>query len=443
LLTTDDIEYTIQKIQDGDLKSPRRVDWASIVIKKISATEIQFILKQPYTPFLSNTTIGILPKHIWKNINTDQFIFNQKNLEPIGSGPYEVNTINKDKDGNPTSYTLTSFNKFYNGEPYISKIYINFYQNEDEVISGYKDGSIENFAGISAQNISKIASTTSNSVIIHNPLPRIFGIFLNQNNSPVLANKEVRQALNMSVNKDKIVKDILYNYGVSINSPIPVDSSDIAPKDAFVQNSAEAKSLLAKNGWLINSDGILQKKTGSTNQTLEFTITTADSADLKKVAELVKKDWENLGAKVNIKVFEFGDLSQNIIKTRKYDALLFGEIISKDLDLYAFWHSSQRNAPGLNVSMYVNSKVDKILEDVRSTSDQKQRDSMRESFKKILKDEVPAVFLYSPEYIYVMSKEIDGYNLKSITNHSDRFYGIEKWFINTDNIWKIFVKNNN
>ncbi len=442
-LTTDDIEFTIQKIQDNEIKSPKYVDWASVIIKKISPTEIQFVLRQPYAPFLSNTTIGIIPKNIWKNQSPEQFIFNQKNLEPIGSGPYKVNNIVKDKAGTPTSYNLSSFNKYHNGEPFISDINIIFYQNEDMAIDAFKSGIINNFAGISPQKSYEISSSTQNVNIIHNPLPRIFGVFFNQNNLPVLANKEVRQALNMVVDKDAIIQKALYGYAVSINSPIPLNeaTSTIKKEEIDIEkNIQSAKDLLSKSGWAINENGILEKKTKTTKQTLELSISTADSTELKLIAEMVKKSWEELGAKVTVKVYEFGDLSQNIIKTRKYDTLLFGEIINKDLDLYAFWHSSQRNSPGLNVSMYVNSKADKILEDARTSFDEKTKDSLYKSFEEIIKDDVPAIFLYSPEYLYMMSKEIKGYDMKTISSPSDRFSGIDKWYIKTDKVWEIFVK---
>jgi peptide/nickel transport system substrate-binding protein len=436
-LTTDDIEFTIQKIQDGDVKSPRRVDWASVIIKKISPEEIQFILKQPYAPFLSNTAVGILPKHIWKNLNADQFIFNEKNLEPIGSGPYKITEFEKDLAGSPTSYTLSAFSNYHNGKPYISTINIRFYQDELGVIDAYKNGIIENLAEISPEETARIASSTPDITILHNPLPRIFALFLNQNNSPVLVSKDVRKALSISVDKDTIIREVLYNYGVAIDGPLPLDSKHkVTPV-----NKDAARDILAKAGWIINDNGVREKKVGNVRQTLELSITTADSADLKKVAELVKKDWEDIGARVTIKVFEFGDLSQNIIKSRKYDALLFGEIVSKDLDLFAFWHSSQRNSPGLNVSMYVNSKVDKILEDARVTYNEDKRIQMYKNFSDIITDDIPAIFLYSPQYIYIISNKIRGYKSSSISNQSDRFNGIEKWYIETDNVWRIFVNN--
>jgi peptide/nickel transport system substrate-binding protein len=443
-ITTDDVEFTIQKIQDSEIKSPKRADWASVSIKKINNIEIQFILKQPYAPFLSNTTIGIIPKNVWKNLTADQFIFNKNNLEPVGSGPYEINSIEKDNVGTPISYRLSSFNKFHTGEPYISDITIIFYQNEDEIINSFKNGTIDNFAGISPKRASELASTTKDLLIVNNPLPRIFGLFLNQNNSPVLVNKEVRQALNLAVDRKKIVDQVLYRYGVSIDGPLPFDSSEPTTIKGGnnIADKQTAKSILAKNGWSINSNGVMAKKVGGLQQTLEISIATADSEDLKQAAEIVKKDWEEIGAKVNVRVFEYGDLTQNIIKARKYDALLFGEIINKDLDLYAFWHSSQRNSPGLNVAMYVNSKVDSLLEEARTTYKQDQLEKINKSFEKIIKEDVPAVFLYSPDYIYVMSKNIKGYNIKSIANNSERFYGIDKWYIETDEVWKIFVNNN-
>src|SRR3989344_2751422 len=88
-----------------------------------------------------------------------------------------------------------------------------------------------------------------------------------------------------------------------------------------------------------------------------------NSPELVKTAELIQRDLAAVGIKVNIKTFEVGNLNQNIIRPRNYDSLLFGQIINHESDLFAFWHSSQRKDPGLNIALYTNAKVDKILED--------------------------------------------------------------------------------
>ena len=189
----------------------------------------------------------------------------------------------------------------------------------------------------------------------------------------------------------------------------------------------------------MNANGVMEKKDKKgAVQTLEFSIATADSPDLKETADLIKSQWQKIGAKVTVKVFEYGDLYQNIIATRKYDALLFGESVGKDLDLYAFWHSSQRNSPGLNVALYVNSKVDTLLESARTTTDDDAKAKIYSQFESIIQADVPAIFLYSPEFIYIVPNRVHGMNLESVTVPSDRFYGINKWYVATDSVWKIF-----
>lgn len=439
-LTAKDVEFTIKKIQDPNIKSPKKAEWANIGIKIINEYEIEFSLKQVYTPFITNTTIGILPEHTWSKIDSNQFVFSQTNLEPIGSGPYKISSIVKNKDGIPTSYKLQAWQRYHNNEPYITDLSIFFFSNEKEAIDSYKNGTIESIAGISPKQANAIRAGVPEAKILHFPLPRIFGVFFNQNQAQVFSYPEVRQALNLAIDKQYIIERVLYGYGISINSPIPQDSYIKSTSTNQLPSLEKAKDILAKSGWSINKDGVLEKKNGKTITTLEFSISTADTPELKETAEIIKSQWEELGAKVNLKIFEYGDLYQNVISTRKYDSLLFGEFIGKDLDLYAFWHSSQRNSPGLNVANYVNSKIDKLLEDARTSFDEKEKDKIYSQFSEIIQRDTPAVFIYSPEFMYVVPDKIQGINLKDITTISDRFYNIEKWYIQTEKVWKIFVK---
>jgi peptide/nickel transport system substrate-binding protein len=437
-LTSDDVEFTVQKVQDSIIKSPRRADWANISMKKISATEIQFVLKQPYAPFLANTTLGILPKHIWSKISPEQFIYSQYNIEPIGAGPYELKSIQRDGGGIPVSYTLSAFSRYHSDEPFISEFAVYFYPNEKALIDAYNRGAVESMARISANEAVRIASSSASTRVLHTPLPRIFGVFFNQSHAPIFLQKEVREALNAATDKNAIIKQVLSGYGIPGNGPIPhLDANENNPSSSELVS--EAQEILNDASWVMNANGVMEKREkNGTVKTLEFSIATADAPDLKLAAELIKSQWEKIGARVTLQFFDYGDLYQNIIATRRYDALLFGESIGKDLDLYAFWHSSQRNSPGLNVAMYVNSKVDKLLEEARVTSDSHDREEIYDQFEKIVEDDVPAVFLYSPEFIYVVPEKVKGIEFASITTPSDRFYGMSKWYIATDSVWEVF-----
>lgn len=447
-LTTEDIAYTIQKVMDPALKSPRHSDWANIAVQIVSAKEIHFILKEPYAPFLANTTLGIIPKHIWGSTTDDQFILSKYNIEPVGSGPYDVGGVTRDKDNIPTKYRLSTWNGYYGSKPYLSTIEFTFFGDEDKALAAIDNGSIDSLSSVSASEAAGLALDKAQAyTVVASALPRIFGVFFNQNQNAALSDKNVRQALSMVVDRDAMVKQIFRGYGTSLYGPIADGADDdTSSAKAFDATSslAAAKTLLEKNGWKKDtSTGIYsyQKKGSKAVQSLSFDIYTADTTDLKQTALILKNTWNSMGANVNVKVFESSDLYQNVIRTRKYDALLFGEQIGKDRDFYAFWHSSQRNSPGLNVAMYTNSKVDKILEDLRSSADNATRSAKYRQLGDLITADFPAVFLYSPDFVYVVPKSLHGLELNNITVPSDRFNTVNDWYITTDKVWKIFAKN--
>ncbi len=445
-LTTADIAFTIQKIQNSAIKSPRRADWNNVNVNVISPTEIQFILKQAYSPFITNTTLGILPKHIWSNISDEQFVFSDYNIKPIGSGPYEIKSLIKDKDGIPLQYKLTASNKYYSRRAYIDSIIVQFFSDEDKAFQALEKGDVDSLASISSNKIKDISGDIGNDNfnIISTPLPRIFGVFFNQNNNPILAEKAVRQALDLAIDRQDIIEIALNGYGIAIDSPLPSESNVSINKE---QNIALAISILEKSGWIKNKTTGIYEKKGPKNslQILSFELMTADAPDLKQTAQLLNESWAKIGAKVEIKIFDPSELYQNIIRPRKYDALLFGQLIGKDRDLYAFWHSSQRNAPGLNVAMYTNSKADSILESIRSNENQEENQNKYSDLKKLIQTDIPAIFIYSPNFIYVLPKTVNINNkfeskniISNITNPQDRWNSVTDWYINTEKVWKIF-----
>ncbi len=439
-LTADDVVFTIEKAQDPELKSPREANWIGVKIEKIDDTTVSFTLKQAYAPFLQNTTLGILPKHIWNDATIEEFPFSQYNIKPVGTGPYKVESVSQNDSGLPKEYRLVSFGKYALGKPFITNINIKSYTNEKEIITAYKNGDIESLHSISPKQLPNL--DVGKDEILLSPLPRIFGVFLNQNVAGVFVYKEVREALDMSADKKAIIDEVLDGYGQVIDSPVPVKeiSNNTNTEDINIRVE-KAKELLTKNGWKQNSGGIFEKKDKKGTVRLSFSISTGNAPELKEAAYLLQKQWQLIGANVEVKIFEIGDLNQNIIKPRKYDALLFGEIVGRDMDIYPFWHSSGRLSPGLNIAMYANVKADKLLENIRKTSDESEKQTYIDSFNKEIKNDIPAIFTYSPYFIYVIPKKVQNVNLGLLTNPGERFVDVHKWYIETNNVWEIFKRN--
>ena len=137
-----------------------------------------------------------------------------------------------------------------------------------------------------------------------------------------------------------------------------------------------------------------------------------------------------------MKTLEAGEIQQDHIRPREYEALLFGEVLNYDPDPFAFWHSSQKKDPGLNLALYDNSEVDTLLEEARKTADQNARIEKYQKFQELLVDDIPAIFLYSPHYLYVHNKSVRGAEIDNIIIPSNRFNGIENWFVKTKRVRK-------
>lgn len=444
-VTADDVIFTISEAKDLIIKSPRKVDWDGVSVTKINDTEIQFTLKQPYPSFLENATLGIMPASLWNNSAIE---LNNTNTNPIGSGPYMIKNVTKESSGVITSYELKAFEKFALGKPYIKTINLYFYSNENDLIKALEEGIVDQISSISPLNADILKER--NYQIDSSVLPRVFGLFFNQNVNHLFTDKVITRAIDQAINKDKIVREMLFGYGIAIDDPIPPNmiayqklaSENNVSRDEILQN---VKNSLTKDGWVKGVDGFLQKTTTDKNKkktttTLEFSISTSNAGELTKTAELIKQDLLEIGMKVDIKTFEIGNLNQSVIRPRKYDALLFGQIINNESDLFAFWHSTQRKDPGLNVAMYTNTKVDKILEDAFVTIDEQSRIKKYAQFEAEIKKDMPAIFLYSPNFIYVVSSKLKGLSIDHIISPADRFSNVYLWYTETENVWKIFTK---
>ena len=131
---------------------------------------------------------------------------------------------------------------------------------------------------ISAEHLISLGNTVDKA-----SLPRIFGVFLNQNVAPIFLNQEIRDALEIAAPKKEIVDQVLLGFGQSLNGPTP---ANIEEDPQIAQGNPEAaKASLIKAGWKENADGILEKKTKTGTVVFQFSISTSDAPELKQTAE--------------------------------------------------------------------------------------------------------------------------------------------------------------
>ncbi len=427
-VTANDVVFTVQKAQDPALKSPEYADWSGVEVVAIDQRTVQFTLPKPYAPFLELTTLGILPSGLWANVSDEEFPFSTLETNPVGAGPFKVVGISRDSSGLIWSVSLAANPNFVLGRPYLDTIRFAFYSSTEDLSNALASGAVD-----SAYDVSRTGALTA-------PYARVFGVFWNPSEKQVYARVEVRKALSLALDRQSIVNTVFDGYATAIMGPIPPGGSvrqvAIPPSN---NPTATAAGVLEAAGWTYDGSARVWKNVGA-KQTLDsITLRTSNVPELKAVASAVKADWEKLGIPVSIELYEPGDLSQNVIRPRKYEALLYGMVIGRDQDLYAFWDSQERNDPGLNIALYANKAVDSLLEDARGSADNGQRAADLQKIEDLVAADYPAAFLYAPDFTYVVPKDLHGVELPQITVPADRFATVASWYRFTDAVWPFFT----
>ncbi|MXI26413.1 hypothetical protein GRW13_23805, partial [Escherichia coli] len=135
-----------------------------------------------------------------------------------------------------------------------------------------------------------------------------------------------------------------------------------------------ASTTLTKNGWIFSTaDSVREKTINKQNIPLAFTLTIPDIPFLKRTAGELQSAWLAIGARATINAEPPELVRDTDIKNRDYEALLYGNLLDGNDDLFSFWHSSERFSPGLNLALYTNSKADALIESIRENGDQNAR----------------------------------------------------------------------
>ncbi|MDH5597063.1 MAG: ABC transporter substrate-binding protein [Candidatus Peregrinibacteria bacterium] len=193
------------------------------------------------------------------------------------------------------------------------------------------------------------------------------------------------------------------------------------------KNEEEKENLKQENETAID----LPTRVNTEGETLTLNlITSSKPAVYGQIAELVKEQWRKIGVEINIEILENGKFQERV-STRDYDLLIFGQNLGYNLDAYPYWHSSQAKEGGLNLSQFKNFVVDSLLEKARLEDEEARQDTL-EDIQKIISQEAPAIFLYSPTYYTALSKTINNRPFTHLATTSDRLGDIENWYAKVD-----------
>ncbi len=435
-LTAADVVFTYQLISDADLKSPYRGNWSNVVVEQIDTFTFSLELPEPYTPFIENLTLGILPRHLWADIPVAEVPASTLNTNPIGTGPYKVQTVRRSEIGTITEYILQRADE----SAQLATVSVRIFPTVEELVTALQSGEITSTAMLPATQLENLPDNFTSNIIA---LPRTVAIFFNQNRSEALRSLSVRQALATALDQPFFATEGIPTPHIPNPSPIPygyivLESATTSAPTSSIERANDAETILTAAGWVRSTENTWERSTDSGTTTLAITLRTLNHPDFAMVAERVAEEWRNIGVEVRIEQFEQTDLTNSIIRPRDFEAILFGVDTSRSVDLYPFWHSSQQTDPGLNLTQYANIRTDRLLEQLREEQSSIERQEILQELVTVLHEELPAIFLYTPTMQYVTSIDLDIVLPARIQGHHDRFRLLPSWSLERERRWSFF-----
>lgn len=426
-LTIDDVYYTFHDVILSDTFSNEilKKNFAGVEVEKVNSNTIKFTLDKPNVFFITNFTIGLLPQHIWKDVDPSDLLMHEFNKQPAGSGPYMVtDPVEVFSDGR-TQVTVERNPNYYGPVSEIENVRFISYPTMDELFEAryLVDGVVK----ISGKYVFDFQNSKRFELVPYE-LPQYVAVFMNMD-GVVLNNKSVRVALNKALDKQVLVN--LLSYKVLIDTPLfELNQGDIAPADVqgakedlygagykTKEEDTEKKGLrYDKDDKPLTLDLIVRKYEDGSDQ----------QEEMIKLTDFLKVSWREIGVDLKIEFLEQEDFKGRMIE-RGYDLLIVGQNLGYNLDTYSYWHSTQSSPDGQNFSNYKSFQVDTLIENIRSNFDLEKRTQDLKQLDTQIKGDVPAIFLYRPIYYYASDGKVSGMFMDGVVFPNDRFARIKNW----------------
>ncbi|MGD8634060.1 MAG: peptide ABC transporter substrate-binding protein [Anaerolineales bacterium] len=435
-VTADDIVYTFSKFQDDDYPGPADLHefWSEINIIRLDDRRVQFQLAEPFSPFLDYLTTGLLPDHLLRGVSASALIDHPFNLHPIGTGPYQFDSFvleNEDIIG----VSLSAFNDYYLSRPFLDRVEFRLVRDSQAAYDAFQNELVTGISRVDSALLDSVLDDPQLNLYTAR-LPRLGMLFLNLKN-PVkefLAEKQIRLALMLALNRDWIIQSALDGQAVPPIGPIMPGTWAFADGlQPHQYDPIEAERILDEQGWELTAgaaQGTEEYVRSKDDQSLALELVHAEDPVSTEIAELIESYWEDVGVQVTRVPVAADELLNSYLEPREFEAVLtevnYGPY--PDPDPYPFWHDSQTET-GQNYAGFEDRNTSIWLEQARTTPDPSRRADLYASFQYRFQDQLPSLPLYYPVYNFAIDAQFQGVTVGPMYKSSDRFRTFPSWHL--------------
>ncbi|NLA42901.1 peptide ABC transporter substrate-binding protein [Candidatus Saccharibacteria bacterium] len=432
-VTVDDIMFTVGLLKKPASGSTLSGSWRDIQAVRIDNQKIAFNLPSAYAPFPHALTFSILPKHILKDVPLNGLREHRFSKEPIGSGPFIYRYTQQVKgSGTHTVLHLKKNNSYYGGAVKLDRFQVHAYEDRDELAAALRTQAVNAASGLS---LNSLKTFDDNGRFESRSTPIQAGVYALFNTSSVLKDKTLRKALQVGTDVDKLLSSLEWK-PQRMDMPFTKNqiNTDIK-KPAY--NLSVAKKMLDESGWKVGVEGVRYKN----KKPLRLRLMYLKDTDYEVVVEGLARQWRNLGFQVEANSVDAKDPSQNfvssVLQPRNFDVLVHELTVGADPDGYAYWHSSQASARGLNFTNFKDEVSDDALSSARARQESSLRQAKYESFLRRWYSEAPAIGLYQSSAAYVTSSKVGAASKHArFVTESDRYYNVIDWTARSGVVYK-------
>jgi peptide/nickel transport system substrate-binding protein len=372
----------------------------------------------------------VLPAHLLADLTPEELIDATFNLAPVGSGPYQFGfTIVE--DGQIAGVALTAFEAHHGGRAFIDEINFRYYPDDIAALEAYRNAEIQGISRITPETLGS-SSPPPGLNLYTGRLPRLSMIFLNLDNPemPFFQDTSIRRALLMGLNRQRLIDRVLTGQAAIADGPIlPNTWAYYDGIERIPYNPEQALTMIKEAGYTFPAEGG-SARVNEEGIAFDFTLVHPDTEQHTALAELIQRNWTDLGINVELQAVPYEELIEDYLEPRLYEAALVDISLSRtpDPDPYPFWHQTQA-ANGQNYSMWNDRQASEYLEQARIIVDPLERERLYHNFQVRFTNEMPALPLYHPMYTYAVDEQVQGVRMGPLFDPSDRFATVMTWYL--------------
>ena len=430
-VTSDDVIFTIELIRDENSIYPDDIKafWKEIEVKRFDESTFQFILPEPYAPFLDYLSFGLLPSHLLGATTYTDLVNAPFNLQPVGTGPYQFDRLIVE-DGSITGIVLTRFENYYDDPAFLDQVIFRYYPDATLAFAAYQDGTVQGVGEVPDEILGEVLAEEGLALYTsRKPELSIVLFNLQDPQLPFFQDPEIRNALLTGLNRQWIVDRLINGQGIIAEGPIlPGTWAYYDGLESTSYDPQKSEQILKESGYeIVGEEDIIRQKD---NVRFSFTLLHPNDPLNTEIAESIQRDWEKLGIEVLLEGMSYEDLMFDHLEGRSYQAALININLtnSPDPDPYPFWDQAQATG-GQNYSQWDNRIASDYLEQARITTDITERARLYRNFQVVFQEDMPSIPLYFPVYNYAVDYYVQGVSVGPIYDSSDRFNNVTKWFL--------------